>query len=132
MDLGDQRLNRRSEKVLHALAANSQASINAACSGWGERLAAYRFFDNPAVTPEKILAPHQARSTTKWRASPVRFQKTIELGDTPKRTARSATLEIRALRVTVKSPHARRLPPVTYNVVLVEEINGPRDGTDVC
>ena len=33
----------------------------------------------------------------------------------------------------VKPPHARgHLPSVTYNVVLVEEVGGPGDGTDVC
>ena len=292
IDLGDKRLNRRSLKVLEALAANPQASVNAACSGWSETLAAYRFFDNPAVEPEKILAPHQEatrerikaqpvvlviqdttefdftshppqdagcldhpyrfgfydhtslavtperlclgvvgegqfdrtpeslgeaderenwpiedKESFRWisgyrlasqlaqecpntqiisvadseadiydifvdaqerksgaeflirakvnraipekdpaagpaayrkvkdevRASDVRIRKTIELQQTPQRTARLAKLEIRALRVTVKPPHARsRLPQVTYNVVLVSEVNGPQDGTDVC
>ncbi len=33
----------------------------------------------------------------------------------------------------VKPPHARRdVPSVSYNVVLVEEVGGPGDGTDVC
>lgn len=292
IDLGDERLNRRSLKVLEALATNPQASVNAACSGWSETLAAYRFFNNPAVEPEKILAPHQEatreriqaqpvvlviqdttefdftshppkdagcldktyrfgfydhtslavtperlclgvvgeeqfdrapeslgktnervnwpiedKESFRWlsgyrlasrlakecpntqivsvadseadiydifvdakeqesgaeflirakenratpekdpaagpaayrkvkdeaRASEVRIRKTIELQQTPKRAARLATLEIRALEVTVKPPHARsRLPQVTYNVVLVDEVNGPQDGTDVC
>jgi len=64
--------------------------------------------------------------------SEVRATRTVELSRTPKRAARRAELEIRALRVTVKPPHARsRLPQVTYNVVLVQEVNGPGDGTDV-
>ena len=64
--------------------------------------------------------------------SEIRIEKTIGLPTTPKRKARQAELEIRALRVTVKPPHARpSLPQVTYNVVLVEEIGGPQDGTDV-
>lgn len=71
IDLGDERLNRRSRKVLEALAANPQASINAACSGWSETLAAYRFFDNPAVEPEKILAPHQEATKQRVQAQPV-------------------------------------------------------------
>lgn len=291
IDLGDERLNRRSKTILEALAANPQASINAACAGWSETLAAYRFFDNPAVEPEKILAPHQQatkqriqahpvvlviqdttefdftshppqdagcldksyrfgfydhtylavtpervclgvvgdeqfdrtpeslgkthervnwpiedKESFRWltgyrvasqlaqecpgtqivsvadseadiydifldaqeqeaparfiirakenrstperdpasgpavyrkvkdevQASAVRLRKTIELSQTPKRKARAAELEIRALAVTVKPPHARSsLPPVEYNVVLVEEVNGPQDGTDV-
>ena len=54
IDLGDQRLNRRSALVMEALAANPEASINAACDGWSDTLAAYRLFNNDAVTPELI------------------------------------------------------------------------------
>jgi hypothetical protein len=65
-------------------------------------------------------------------ASQVRVRKTIDLPKTPKREARKAELEIRAITVTVKPPHARSsLPKVIYNVVLVEEVDGPQDGTDV-
>ena len=46
IDLGDKRLNKRSKRVIEALAANPEASINASCEGWNETLAAYRFFDN--------------------------------------------------------------------------------------
>jgi hypothetical protein len=64
--------------------------------------------------------------------SELRTMRTIELSQTPKREVRQAELEIRAIEVVVKPPHARSsLPSVTYNVVLVEEINGPGDGTDV-
>jgi hypothetical protein len=38
-DLGDKRLNRRSEQILEVLAANPEASINAACDGWADTLA---------------------------------------------------------------------------------------------
>lgn len=291
IDLGDERLNRRSRKVLEALAVNPQASVNAACQGWSETIAAYRLFDNPAVEPEKILAPHLAatrqriqaqpvvlivqdtteldftshppkdarclnkshrfglydhtslavtpqgvclgvvgeeqfdrtpeslgqadergnwpiedKESFRWltgywrasllaaecpgtqiisvadseadiydifvdaqeqatpaeflirakenrstpepdpnagpaayrkvkdevRASAVRVRRTLSLSPTPRRAAREARLEIRALRVTVKPPHARSgLPQVTYNVVLVEEVDGPGDGSDV-
>jgi hypothetical protein len=44
IDLGDERLNRRSVNVLEALAADPQASVNGACAGWADTLAAYRFF----------------------------------------------------------------------------------------
>ena len=58
--------------------------------------------------------------------------RTIELSQTPKRAARQAYWEIRAITVQVKPPHARsQLPSVTHNVVLVEEVGGPGDGTDV-
>jgi len=291
IDLGDQRLNQRSIRVLETLYANPEASINAACNGWGDTLAAYRLFDNTAVQPEKVLTPHiqktrqrirqhnvilivqdtteldfsrhaptdarcldkptrfgfydhtylavtpdrlclgvvggeqhdrspeslgkklqrkalpiEEKESFRWltgyrqavevakdcpttkivsvadreadiydifveaqeqghlanfiirakeprstlvpnpeagpsvyrkvrdevRASEVRVRRTIELSQTPKRAARQAELEIRAISVTVRPPRARpHLPTVAYNVVLVEEINGPGDGTDV-
>lgn len=65
--------------------------------------------------------------------SPLRATRTINLPQTPKRAARKAELEIRAVTVNVKRPHARaHLASVTYNVVLVSEVHGPGDGTDVC
>lgn len=295
IDLGDERLNKRSKKVLEALAANPEASINAACQGWKETLAAYRFFDNGGVRPEELLSPHcgatvrrmQAQQTAlvvqdtteldftahpphgvrclnretrfglyhhvhlavtpdklplgvlaaenfdrapeslgqteqrtslpiedkesfRWlkgyrlacevaaqcpgtrivsvadreadlydiyveaqeaaarggpradylirvrterstleldpeagdaayhkvrdevQQSPLRATQTIELTATPQRTSRTATVEVRAITVQIKPPHARsRLPVVTANVVLVEEVGGPGDGTDV-
>lgn len=290
--LGDERLNKRSRNILESLAANPEASVNAACQGWSETLAAYRFFDNASVTPEQILQPHREatkrrlrefpvvllvqdtteldftkhppkdagrlnkpnrfglyehaqlavtpdklclgvmgaefldrapetlgksaeRSTLpieqkesfRWldgyrsacevarespatqivsvadreadigdifvdaqqqpgiraefliRAkldrctperdvaagaaadhkvrdevsqSPLRATRTLDLGQTPKRAARQARLEIRAIAVQMKPPHERsRLPSVADNVVLVEEVGGPGDGTDV-
>lgn len=295
IDLGDERLNKRGKKVLEALAANPEASINAACQGWTDTLGAYRFFDNAGVRPEQLLSPHreatvrrmqeqltalvvqdtteldftahpprgvrclnlekrfgfyhhahlavtpdklplgvlatenfdrapeslgkadkrknlpiEEKESFRWlkgyrlareaaaqclgtrivsvadreadlydiyveaqeaearpgpRAdylirvridrstlepdpdsgaaayhkvreevsrSPLRSTQTIELSTTPKRAARTATVEIRALTVQIKPPHARsRLPVVTANMVLVEEIGGPGDETDV-
>ncbi len=291
IDLGDKRLNRRSGSILESLAANPQASINSACEGWSDTVAAYRFFKNPAIEPNQILQPHveatqrrihehpvvlivqdtteldfslhppddaeclnkedrfglydhthlavtpdqlclgvvgveefdrtpetlgkteerktlpiEEKESFRWltgyrlasrlageapttqivsvadreadiydifmeaeqhptpadfiirakierctlerdpdsgpavyrkvrdevSASEIRTMRTIELPQTPKRKARQAELEIRAIEVVVKPPHARSsLPSVTYNVVLVQEINGPGDGTDV-
>ena len=294
IDLGDERLNRRSKAVLETLAANPELSINAACNGWTETIAAYRFFDNDSVSGEQIMEPHLAatkrrmcehpvalivQDTTElnysdhpaadarclntvnrfglylhahlavtpdklclgvvgtefydrapetiglsddreklpieekesfrwlkgyrlacelaaacpetqivnvadreadiyeifveaqqqaeprseyiirakddrctperdWEAGPatyikvraevsrskLRTTRTIDLSQTPKRAPRQAALEIRALTVEVKPPHARarfRLPSATHNVVLVEEINHPNDGTQV-
>lgn len=292
IQFGDKRLNARSKKILAALANNPEASINAACHGWGETQAAYRFFSNANVTPEETLRPHVAATKRRMQAHPVvlivqdtteldftqhppqdaqclnqpnRFglydhthlattpdqlllgvvgyeqfarapeslgkaeeraawpieakeslrwlsgyrlacelaadspctqivsvadreadiydifveaqqhagpkadfvirarvdrctteanpdagaaafckvrdevaattrlgTKTIELRPTPKRAARTATLEIRALTVTIKPPHARsHLPPVTVQVMLADEVGGPDDGTDV-
>ena len=58
IDLEDKRLNRRSKNILEAMAANPQASINAAFEGWSDTLAAYRFLNNSSITPEQILQPH--------------------------------------------------------------------------
>jgi len=291
IDLGDLRLNRRSEEILKSLATNPQLSINAACNGWGETMAAYRFFNNPNVEPKQILLPHlqatkrrinehpvvliiqdtteldfsqhppkdakclnkkerfgiydhtqlaitpdrlclgiisveefdrtaqslgkteqrrnlpiEQKESFRWltgyrfasqlaaesptkqivsiadreadiydmfveyqsnptpadfiiraklerfarktepdsdsityqkirkqvAASEIRTTRTVELPQTPKRKSRQATLEIRAIEVTVKPPRLRsQLPTVTYNIVLAEEINGPKDGTDI-
>lgn len=57
-DLGDKRLNRRFEQILSQLSARPNASIPAACGGYNETTAAYRFFDNPAVDFDTVLAPH--------------------------------------------------------------------------
>jgi len=292
IDLGDKRLNDRSRVLIERLAADTAASINASCQGWAETNAAYKFFDNKKVEPEKILRPHReatekrireqeivlvAQDTTeldysehptkdtgvldaehryglydhshiaftperlclgvlgveffsrtpeslgktrerrndpietkesfRWlqgyrlacdlaascsntqivsvadcecdiydifletkehdtpadfvirakqdrrvperdaasganayrsvldevATSPLVTTREIDLPGTPKREARQATLEIRATQVRVRPPaHRPHLDEVTYNVVLVEEVGGPNDGTDVC
>jgi hypothetical protein len=71
MDLGDERLNKRSVKIAEALAATPQASINGAIEEWSDTLAAYRFFRNPAVSPEEILRPHRAATEQRIRAEAV-------------------------------------------------------------
>jgi len=71
IDLGDVRLNKRAVQVLRSLAANPQASINAASQGWAETQAAYRFFDNPQVEPAELLAPHQAATLQRVAEHPV-------------------------------------------------------------
>ncbi|MBL4884446.1 MAG: IS4 family transposase [Planctomycetaceae bacterium] len=64
--------------------------------------------------------------------SKLRMTRTIHLPRTPKRAARDAVLEFRAMAVTMKPPHARsNLPGVRVNVVLIEEVSPPDDGTAV-
>jgi Transposase DNA-binding/Transposase Tn5 dimerisation domain len=62
-------------------------------------------------------------------SQPEQFRYEIELQRTPKRAARQAVLVVRATTVTLKPPPRRgeKLPPVTLNVVLVEEIDPPAD-----
>lgn len=56
--LGDKRLNKRFGILLDQLSSKPNESIPAACGGWADIMAAYRFFDNDKVTPAKVLAPH--------------------------------------------------------------------------
>jgi Transposase DNA-binding/Transposase Tn5 dimerisation domain len=91
IEMGDERLNKRSRKVLEALAANPEASINGAVNGWADTQAAYRFFDNENVTPEQILEPHLAATLRRMQEHPVAIiaQDTTELdySDHPTRDA---------------------------------------------
>lgn len=54
----DKRLKKRAKKVLGQLNRNATDSIPTACGGAAETKAAYRFFDNNQVTPEKIHGTH--------------------------------------------------------------------------
>ncbi|TLD68154.1 IS4 family transposase [Phragmitibacter flavus] len=60
---GDARINRRMGKLLSVLGQSPGASIPQACNGQhGDIAAAYRFFDNPAASPENILTAHTLQS----------------------------------------------------------------------
>lgn len=71
IDLRDKRLEARSRKLLSALAENPQASIPAACGGWAETQAAYRFFDQSRVDEQAILAPHREATLRRIQKHPV-------------------------------------------------------------
>lgn len=58
-DFGDERLDRRFALLLDRMAGKPSLGIPAACGGWAETQAAYRFFDNERVTPDKVLQPHR-------------------------------------------------------------------------
>lgn len=58
-EFGDSRLSRRLQRIAQCMEERPTASIPAATDGRAEMEAAYRFFDNPSVTPGKILAPHR-------------------------------------------------------------------------
>ncbi len=59
-ELGDKRLNKRLSLILERSETHPNLSIPAAMHGRAEMEAAYRFFANENVTPEKIHAPHYA------------------------------------------------------------------------
>ncbi len=67
INLGDKRLDNRATVILNSLLDKPGLSIPAACNGWGETIAAYRFFDNSKTTPEKILSPHIESTITRAR-----------------------------------------------------------------
>ena len=85
--LGDRRLNRRARRLLEKFGEKPTLSIPAACGGWGETRAAYRLFDHPEVTAERVLAPHIACPEERLRAHPrvLCIQDTTELDDTTKK-----------------------------------------------
>lgn len=57
-DFGDIRLNKRFSTLARELAAKPSLSINEASTDWAASKGAYRFFDNPKVTPELVMEPH--------------------------------------------------------------------------
>ena len=81
LSLGDKRLDERAKVLLECFMANPKASINAACNGWSETLAAYRFFDNDKVREDKILEPHRRATLRRMAQHPVTLlvQDTTEL-----------------------------------------------------
>lgn len=64
-DFNDQRLNKRFLKLASELAERPANSIHHASLDWASTKAAYRFFDNANVTPEKILSPHVAATAVR-------------------------------------------------------------------
>jgi hypothetical protein len=70
-NFGDERLNRRYAVILDRLSSKPSLSIPAACEGWSEAQAAYRFFANEKTTPQKILQPHYDATMERIRAQEI-------------------------------------------------------------
>lgn len=70
-DFGDKRLTNRLGMMLNRLSDHPAGSIPKAFKSWKETLAAYRFFDQDVVTPEKILAPHGEATLKRIAQEPV-------------------------------------------------------------
>ena len=64
-NMGDKRLNKRLVKIASDLSSNISAPINQASGDWHSTKAAYSFFDNDKVSPEKILRPHLDNTTAR-------------------------------------------------------------------
>ena len=58
VDFGDKRLNIRLQKIADSLSDSPESSINQACEEWSQTKAAYRFFQNDAISEGKILDSH--------------------------------------------------------------------------
>ena len=59
INLGDERLNNRVQKVCESFYQRPMSPINEACQSWKDSKAAYRLFENEKVTAAKLLAPHR-------------------------------------------------------------------------
>lgn len=70
-DLADRRLNERLQAVLTALGDRPTASIPAACGGYAETTAAYRFFDNEKVTFTSVIESHCLKTRERMAAQSV-------------------------------------------------------------
>lgn len=63
----DKRLEKRFSLILESLSENPQESIPAACQGWSETQAVYRFLDNDKVGLTEILEGHKAATIERIR-----------------------------------------------------------------
>jgi hypothetical protein len=69
--LKDQRLTQRLAVIVERLGAKPTASIPAACQGWGETQATYRFLSNERIEAAEILAGHGQATVKRIAAEPV-------------------------------------------------------------
>jgi hypothetical protein len=78
VELQDARLNERCGELAVQLAMQPNGPINQACEDWADTKAAYRFFDNDKVTPERVRAPHQQRTVERMS----RYVRVLAIQDT--------------------------------------------------
>lgn len=71
VELKDGRLNWRCQELASILAQQPDMPINQACEDWADTKAAYRFFANKKVTPERILSPHRQRAVSRMSHHPL-------------------------------------------------------------
>lgn len=67
VELQDARLNRRCQELAVTLGQYPNGPINQACEEWADTKAAYRFFNNSAVTPAGVVAPHRECTVERMR-----------------------------------------------------------------
>jgi hypothetical protein len=100
LNLGDARLNKRARLLMERMAAEPTASVPQACHGWGETMAAYRFFDNEKVQWHAILEPHWLQTQKRMQTHQVvlSLQDTTELDFNAQETIRLGPLTYEAQR----------------------------------
>lgn len=69
--LNDSRLNRRCQVLAGVLEHQPTMPLNQACEDWASTKAAYRFMDNPKVSPAGLLSPHCRRTLERLSAHAV-------------------------------------------------------------
>jgi len=62
LDMGDKRLTKRCNNLIKQFIIRPASSIPQACGSWKTTKAAYRFFDNDAISPAKILDAHRKQT----------------------------------------------------------------------
>jgi hypothetical protein len=67
-DLGDERRASRLMRLVEGLVEHAEQSVPQGCGGLAETRAAYRFWSNPEITAEAILAPHVRRTVERAAA----------------------------------------------------------------
>ena len=87
VQLGDKRLHKRLLVILQRMFNSPVASLKAACRGWAETIATYRFFDNERITEAALLEPHQKATLQRVRAQKrvLVIQDTTEIDYSPKK-----------------------------------------------
>jgi len=100
IDLGDERLNKRTVLLAECLAANPLASIPQACGSWAQTQAAYRYLAQDEIRWSDILEPHLRSAQVRMRAHPVVLciQDTTELDFNGQRIAGLGSLSYEAQR----------------------------------
>lgn len=70
-DLGDRRLTNRLVKIVQDFYAHPQGSVPQACQTRAKTKAAYRFFDHPKMSMDKVLEQHYESTLTRVCQEPV-------------------------------------------------------------
>src|SRR4051812_42121534 len=71
VNFGDKPLSKRLLKIADSCANSPERSINQACEDWHQSKAAYRFFQNNAVSESKILDSHTTKTLGRAQKYPI-------------------------------------------------------------